>query len=236
MPDDDKKYTKDDIDKAVKDAVGDLEKIKTNRDKALQQLAELREQFKPFKDLDPEEVKKALKEAAKANRDKAKSEGEYQKLLDQQKEDHEKELRKRDERIQKLEAEQDKNIRSRAIRQAMKEANIAEPFTDTVGAFLETKVALVGEGEDRAAKIGDKTPAEFLKEYVSSDNGKHYVRAGANSGGGSPGSGSTGEAGANPFKQGEHFNVTEQMKLKKSDPQKAARLQKQAEAANKSEK
>jgi hypothetical protein len=56
-------------------------------------------------------------------------------------------------------------------------------------AMLASGVQIAAEGETRIAKLGDKALADAVKEWASGDEGKHFVAAPANGGGGAPGSG-----------------------------------------------
>jgi seryl-tRNA synthetase len=61
-------------------------------------------------------------------------------------------------------------------------------------ALLKTQGAqVVADGDKRIAKIGEKVLADAVKEWASSDEGKHFVSAGGNSGGGAGGGGSGGD-------------------------------------------
>ena len=79
---------------------------------------------------------------------------------------------------------------------------------------------------------GDKvTSVDDLKRLVSeSEDYRFYLAGSGATGGGSTGGKGTGAAMANPFKQGEHFNLTEQGRILKEDPVLAAQLK--AAAAN----
>ena len=54
-------------------------------------------------------------------------------------------------------------------------------------ALLRNGVQIVAEGESRVAKVGDKLLADVVKEWAAGDEGKHFVAAPANSGGGANG-------------------------------------------------
>jgi phage I-like protein len=54
-------------------------------------------------------------------------------------------------------------------------------------AMLKDGVQIVADGDVRVAKIGDKALSEFVKEWAAGDEGKHFVQAPANNGGGAPG-------------------------------------------------
>ena len=64
---------------------------------------------------------------------------------------------------------------------------VAPQFLDAAKAMFAGKAQIIQDGENRLAKIGDKSVQDFVKEWASSDNGKHFVIAPANGGGGSQG-------------------------------------------------
>ena len=61
-------------------------------------------------------------------------------------------------------------------------------------ALLKEQVQIVTEGDTRQAKAGDKPLSDFVKEWTAGDDGKHFVTAAANTGGGA--TGGNGGAGA----------------------------------------
>lgn len=63
-----------------------------------------------------------------------------------------------------------------------------------VKAMLQGQVQIVTEGDQRIAKVGDKALADHVAEWAKSDEGKHFVTATANSGGGAQGGQSQGNA------------------------------------------
>ena len=54
-------------------------------------------------------------------------------------------------------------------------------------ALLAGQVVLTVDGDKRIAKVGDKALADFVKEWAASDEGKAFVDAKVNSGGGADG-------------------------------------------------
>jgi hypothetical protein len=66
---------------------------------------------------------------------------------------------------------------------------VAPQFLPAVKAMFAGQAQIVAEGDTRVAKIGDKSVSDFVKEWAVSDDGKHFVKAPENSGGGSQGSG-----------------------------------------------
>lgn len=82
------------------------------------------------------------------------------------------------------------------------------------GGSIEVKV----EGDARVAMVGGKPLAEFVKGWSQSDDGKAFVSAQHNSGGGGHGSGGAGTP--NPWAK-DTFNLTEQGKIYTQNPQLA---------------
>jgi len=54
-------------------------------------------------------------------------------------------------------------------------------------AMLKDGVQIVADGDVRVAKIGDKALSDFVKDWAAGDEGKHFVQAPANNGGGATG-------------------------------------------------
>ena len=77
------------------------------------------------------------------------------------------------------------------ISDALNEAKIAPVHSKTVAAFIKSsnKIDLDTSGDTPKAKVGDKPLAEFIKSWAESEEGKHYVAAPDNNGGGAKGGG-----------------------------------------------
>jgi uncharacterized membrane-anchored protein YjiN (DUF445 family) len=60
--------------------------------------------------------------------------------------------------------------------------------------MLASSVKLEQDGDTRVAKLGDKSLADAIKEWAGGDEGKHFVTAQQNSGGGASGGSGTGGA------------------------------------------
>lgn len=63
-------------------------------------------------------------------------------------------------------------------------------------ALLKSEAQVVQDGDKRVAKIGDKALKDFVKEWAAGDDGKHFVTADQNSGGGAGGGSGAGGAGS----------------------------------------
>lgn len=57
-------------------------------------------------------------------------------------------------------------------------------------AMLRGEVKIEIDGEDRVAKVGDKSLADHVKAWAESEEGKYFVAAPGSGGGGAPGGGS----------------------------------------------
>ena len=75
------------------------------------------------------------------------------------------------------------------LTEALVSANVAKQFLPAVKALFAGKVEIKTEGNERKAFIGDKPLGEAITAFAQSDEGKHYVAAGNNSGGSANGSG-----------------------------------------------
>lgn len=73
------------------------------------------------------------------------------------------------------------------LTEALVKAGVASQFLPAVKAMLGTQGKIVAEGDVRKALIGDKDLTEFVSSWATSDEGKHYISAPANGGGGASG-------------------------------------------------
>jgi hypothetical protein len=86
---------------------------------------------------------------------------------------------------------------------AIAKANVAPHFVDAVTAMISSKTTL---DNDRNVMVGDKPLSDFVAEWSQSDEGKHYIIAPNNSGGGANGSG--GEGGAKTLTRSEFDSMS----------------------------
>ena len=71
---------------------------------------------------------------------------------------------------------------------ALVKAGVAKEYLPAVKAMLGTQAKVVADGDTRKALIGDKDLSEFVLGWATSDEGKHYISAPSNGGGGASGS------------------------------------------------
>lgn len=80
------------------------------------------------------------------------------------------------------------------LTKALAAVKVAPEFLPAVTALLSPKVTVVVDGESRKAMVGEKELGAFITEWSLGDEGKSYVSARPNAGGGAPGSKGTGNA------------------------------------------
>jgi len=80
------------------------------------------------------------------------------------------------------------------LNEALATAGVTNPVhLKAAKSMLGGQVQIVADGENRVVKVGDKALKDFVKEWATGDEGKHFVAAPQNSGGGSGGGGSQGK-------------------------------------------
>lgn len=73
------------------------------------------------------------------------------------------------------------------LNDALLKAGVKPELQKAVKALLSGQVTIKVEGENRSPVIGDKALGDFVTEWAKSDEGKHFVAAPNNRGGGAPG-------------------------------------------------
>jgi len=81
--------------------------------------------------------------------------------------------------------------------------------------MLASQVAIVADGDNRVAKIGDKDLASFVSEWAKGDEGKFFVAATQNNGGGATGGSGTGSSKTLTRSQFDSMGAAEKMQFAK---------------------
>jgi DNA repair exonuclease SbcCD ATPase subunit len=84
-------------------------------------------------------------------------------------------------------------------------AGVKPEFMDAAKALLKSQAAIKAENGEYTALIGDKAISEAIKEWASGDQGKHFIAAPDNTGGGAKG----GNGGGTVTKKASEMTVTE---------------------------
>jgi hypothetical protein len=75
------------------------------------------------------------------------------------------------------------------LNEALAKAGVTNPVhLKAVKSMLSGQVQIVADGDKKVAKVGEKALADFVSEWAKGDEGKFFVSAPANSGGGAGGS------------------------------------------------
>ena len=82
------------------------------------------------------------------------------------------------------------------LTEALVKAGVAPQFLQATKSMFAGQAQIIAEGDTRTAKLGDKAIADAIKEWAASDDGKHFIAAPGNSGGGSHGGSGSGTGGA----------------------------------------
>lgn len=76
------------------------------------------------------------------------------------------------------------------LSEVLVKAGVSNPaHLKAVKSMLANQVQIIADGDNRVAKVGDKALADYVTEWATSDEGKHFVSAPNNSGGGAEGGG-----------------------------------------------
>lgn len=173
------------IKEAIKHAIEEATKpLLDKRDELLNEVKQLRK----GKQVSPEDLEKLEQE-----RDSYK----------EQVSKYERDLKKANESVstiqKQLESESgftQKLLVENGLTDALTKVGVTNPaFLKAVKSTLASQVQLVNEGDTRIAKVGDKALGDFVTEWAKSDEGKHFVSAPNNNGGGSNGGSGSGGAG-----------------------------------------
>jgi len=105
------------------------------------------------------------------------------------------------------------------LTEALAKANVRPEFMDAAKALLKSQVNIAEDDSGMQVLLGEKSVAEAVSEWAQSDQGKHFVSAPQNSGGGTRPSG-TGAAG----KRFDQLSSSELVELRNNNPQEYTRL------------
>jgi len=132
-------------------------------------------------EVDPEEFQR-LKEENDALNDKLSETTKQVKVALADSEKHKKALEAENGFVSRL-------LVDNGLNDAVLKAGVKPEFTKAVKSMFEKQVQIKADGDNRIPSIGDKSLAEHIAEWSMSDEGKHFVAAPANAGGGSQGGG-----------------------------------------------
>lgn len=166
----------------LEEALAEIAKLKDSQEALAAKNRELLTEVKTFKakakgaEIDPgefEQLKSELEEARNSlvKTEKA-SKAEIEKLQGS--------LKNKDQALKTY-------LLDGGLSDALAKAGVKPEYMDAARALLRQQAAIKEDGENYLAVMGDKPIFDAVKEWASSDTGKHFVAASANSGGGSQG-------------------------------------------------
>lgn len=106
---------------------------------------------------------------------------------------------------------------------ALAKAGVSAPFMDAAKALLRQQAQIKAEDGKYSALMGDKPLAQAISEWAQSEQGKHFVAAPKNTGGGAAGSSSN--TGHKAFKE---MTSDERVALYRQNPEQYEALKKSA--------
>jgi hypothetical protein len=160
------------IDEAIESATGGLAK------KNQELLAELKEARKG-KAIDPAELDRLQSKIDSLESDLG--------LAQKAKKDQEKLLKQAQDALTSESGFTQKLLLDNGLTDALVKAGVATQFLPAVKAMLGSQAKVIVDGDARKAVIGDKELTEFVSSWATTDEGKHYIAAPANGGGGASG-------------------------------------------------
>ena len=211
-----------------------LDEFRTNNVALLKELNEIKQRFDG---INPDEVRKLAEEKQRLEDEQRVKAGEFDKVLDGRlkaaKTDWEKQLAaiasERDVLVARLTATQiEQGVTETATKRGLRATAIPDITSRARAVFkLVNGAATAFESDGKTVRVGkDGVAPMTLDEWVDTQvsDAPHLFES--NAGGGAAGNGSGGAGNRsvkNPFRK-ESWNLTEQMRLQKTDPQMAKRL------------
>ena len=104
-----------------------------------------------------------------------------------------------------------KHVKDAALSKAIAEVNIGKAFVPAVAAMFKEQITLEGEN----VLLKERPVAEFMKEWAASEEGKAFVSAPVNSGGGADGKSGSGNQKTVTRTQFDGMSQSERMKFSK---------------------
>jgi signal recognition particle GTPase len=178
--------TEEDLKKAVDEAVEKA--TKGLKEKNTELLGDLKKEKDARKELD--EAKRIAEEEA------ANKSGDVEKIKKQLEDKHKRDLETISEKANKAESRLNQVLIDNGLTEALIKAKIAPQFLEMAKDHIKARnTPEIGEVDGNpTAFIGGKAIDAFITEWSQGDNGKHFIAAPANGGGGSNGSNSQGKA------------------------------------------
>lgn len=203
--------------KLIEDQKAEAEKLKAERDSVLAKNKELLDETKTAK----QKAKEEAELSAKALADKALKDGDFEQLLKSSEEAR----KEADARLAELMAANEQSVHANQVNAyGLSFEPVSEYAMGDLSYRLNKRTKIV-DGElkvlDKKGNLTVSSLDDLKSELLASGEISHLIKGNQSSGGNAPG-GSNQSQTVNPFQKGEHWNLTAQAALLKSDPAKAA--------------
>lgn len=215
---DDQKF-KDHLEKKISEATTSLS---ASNDGLKKDITKLKKKVKDKEGVDVDEFNRLKTENAQLKSNRDHDETEEMKALRIAKEQLEVDNKDLKGRVDILENESKTSMIDLAITNALVGVKVKDSMMSAAEKIIRADVAVVVEDGKRVAKVGDRTIKEHVEHWAKSEEGKNFILADKNKGGGSTGSGgnyteSEGDWDGAFNPESKHFNYTKQGQLKKLD-------------------
>lgn len=170
----------------------------------------------------PEDIDEIMRKALERDeleRKRLEAKGEYEKSLKAVQEQHATILKAKDDELTKLNGSLRQHLVGDGLTRELLAVGVIPETVPILVDFMNKDVQVL----DGKPKAGEKDLATFVKDWSKSDSAKHFLSNKAGGGGGSGNSGGAGDEDEKHFKP-ETVNLTKQVQLKQSDPEKYKRL------------
>lgn len=202
----------------------ELERLRNANKDLLADLKKAQAMAKKFDGVDIESLTNASKELEELKTKQQEEDGEYKKLYEKAIETHKTELNKKDETLSEMKNRLDSTIKSNAVANALGSVDIIPDLFESAQQLIVPQVGLNDEGQPL---VGDKPLNDYIKEWASEGVGKHFIKNGNSGGDGSGNDGGTGDPEAKFYdRKSSEYNLTEQAKIAKTNPEKHEQLRK----------
>ena len=189
MSEEEKTYTEEELKAAIEK---ETEGLKAKRDELLESNRKLKDEQKKTN-----ERLQALEDSAEeAERVKAEKEGDVKTAVEQAEKKLQKELEKRDQALKQKEQHLQQVLVDQGLTEELTKAGVAPHYIKAAKALLKQEHSIeISEQDGSPVAMMDGVPfSDGVPAWSQSDEGKHYVAADLNSGGGAQGAKGGGQA------------------------------------------
>lgn len=215
-------------DQKFKDHVAGLLTSLTASKEGLQaDITRIKAELKKYEGIDVEALKSDSAKYKELLAEKNKGETDEQKALRISKEQLETKLKTVEAKLEKLLTNNEKLLVDDSLKTALISANVKKEMIPAAVKVIKPDVSILEVDGESVAKVGDKTIDEYVKEWATTDIGKHFIEAKRNSGGGGGGGGDTipeNEAEKYYDKKSKFFNRTKQLQISRTNADLHKRL------------